>query len=446
MSEGEGVKRFLSGAESAKPESSEAEAWPMCSFSLEFTQLQSNWKIEIRDEFGFERQVLGCFLVTPCQTAKSWLLLSEAEAKKKKTEESDAAGGESEVSDKPQAKAMPARPTTPPKAASPVTKPQPADQPEAARPAEFVLPAPEKEFALADLKSLVTSLGALDACLVHFSSKMSTPESTLEAGEEAAAGAETQAVPMEEEVDWGTGGGEEQQGDETSWKDLTDSVKNMGGASAEEIQRLSELLSTHKAQIEKVVEQQEAKEKEATAAGEVLNLLMSQDWDGAAAVIARLRPEQLEQTVDYSGLTVLHHAVRSLKFDLVMAIVGRCPSLANRTTHPHRQPGHWTPLMIFANLPGAAQADGDGPKIGYLLAQHMNLDSLNVRGSSMSTATHMAVSRSNWPLVKSILYRLDDLGGKTAVMNHTKMVNNNDPPKRCQTFFCFCFLWCIGVV
>ena len=54
QSEGEGVKRFLSGAESAKPESSEAEAWPMCSFSLEFTQLQSNWKIEIRDEFGLK--------------------------------------------------------------------------------------------------------------------------------------------------------------------------------------------------------------------------------------------------------------------------------------------------------------------------------------------------------------------------------------------------------
>ena len=35
MSEAEGVKRFLSmGAESAKAESSEAEAWPM--FSLEF--------------------------------------------------------------------------------------------------------------------------------------------------------------------------------------------------------------------------------------------------------------------------------------------------------------------------------------------------------------------------------------------------------------------------
>ena len=362
------------------------------------------------------------------------------------TEESDAAGGES---DKPQVKAMPAKPKTPPKAASPVMTPQP----EAARPAEFVLPVPEKEFALADLKSVVTSLGALDACLVHFSSKMSTPESTLEAkeGAEAAAGEAIQAlaeqvVPMEEEVDWGTTGEEEQQGDETSWKDLTDSVKNMGGASAEEIQRLSELLSTHKAQIEKVVEQQEAKEKEATAAGEVLNLLMSQDWDGAAAVIARLRPEQLEQTVDYSGLTVLHHAVRSLKFDLVMAIVERCPSLANRTTHPHRQPGHWTPLMIFANLPGAAQ-DPDGAKIGYLLCQHMTLDSLNVRGSSWSTATHMAVSRTNWPLVKSILYRLDDLGGKTAVMNHTKMVNNNDPPKDVRHLFVFGFPKCgVGVV
>ena len=393
--------------------------------------------------------MLCCFLAIACQTAKSWTLLSETEAKKKKmeaTEESDAAGGVSEVSDKakPQVKPMPARPKTPPKAASPVSKSQP-DQPEAAQAApaaEVLLPVPEKEFALEDLKSVVTSLGALDACLVHFSSKMSTPESTLEVkeGENAAAGEETQAqtkdTPMEEEVDWGTGGEEEQQGDETSWKDMGDSVKNMGAASAEEIQRLSELLGTHKAQIEKIVEQQEAKEKEATAAGEVLNLLMSRDWDGAAAVIARLRPEQLEQTVDYSGFTILHHAVRSLKFDLVMAIVERCPSLANRTTHPHRQPGHWTPLMIFANLAGAAQ-DPDGAKIGYLLCQHMTLDSLNVRGSSWSTATHMAVSRTNWPLVKAILYRLDDLGGKTAVMNHTKMVNNNDPPKHVRYFFGF---------
>ena len=93
--------------------------------------------------------------------------------------------------------------------------------------------------------------------------------------------------------------------------------------------------------------------------------------------------------------------------------------------------------MIFANLPGAAQADGDGPKIGYLLAQHMNLDSLNVRGSSMSTATHMAVSRSNWPLVKSILYRLDDLGGKTAVMNHTKIGQQQRSSEKMSDIFLF---------
>ena len=60
----------------------------------------------------------------------------------------------------------------------------------------------------------------------------------------------------------------------------------------------------------------------------------------------------------------------------------------------------------------------------------MSLDGLNVRGTTYCTATHIAVSRSKWSLVKSILYRVNDLGGQAAVMSHTKMVNNNVPGLR----------------
>ena len=149
------------------------------------------------------------------------------------------------------------------------------------------------------------------------------------------------------------------------WSDV--SLQNVH-ASPEAVQRLSELLTLHKCNLEKLLEQQSDKEKEATAAGEVLRALMREDWDAAASCIERLRPEQLETMVDYSGMTLLHHAVRSLQLPLILQIMEKCPALANRTTLPDRQPGHWTPLMIFANLaarPGGSPQAESERDIGY---------------------------------------------------------------------------------
>ena len=304
-------------------------------------------------------------------------------------------------------KASPARPKTPPKAGPPRLAGTPIT---------------DREFAVEDLKNLVTSLSALDACLMHFSSKVSTPEPTLEAETKASDHAET-PMETEDQVDWG--GDDEAAGpEESKWDELSGSLKKLDASSPEEIQRLSELLTSHKSNLEKMLEQQEAKEKEVSAAGEVLDYLMREDWDQATSAIEKLRPEQLEAMADYSGMTVLYHAVRSRRLPLVLQICEKCPSLANRTTLPQRQPGHWTPLMIFANLAGGPQADQDRD-IGYLLCQHMSLDGLNVRGTTWATASHIAVARSNWSLVKSILYRINDLGGRAAVMHHTAMTNNN---------------------
>ena len=273
------------------------------------------------------------------------MLTDQGEGKRQKmtSSESDAAGGASAP-----ASLGSRQPVTPPKA--PAVEPSGSVASEAAGPAlsEAAGPAPsqavgpvepqpavEKEYALADLRSVVTTLGALDACLQHFSSKASTPESTLEPGaphdavqgEQQPAGA--QPMQQEEVPDWGGDEAEEEQA--ASWDELGQSVGQMTKSSPEEIKRLSELLESHKNQIVRILEQQEAREKEQHAAGSVFEACMRQEWETAASLVERLRPEQLEQMQDYGGLTVLHHAVRSGSVEFVLAILLKCPQLASTT-------------------------------------------------------------------------------------------------------------------
>ncbi|CAL1135978.1 unnamed protein product [Cladocopium goreaui] len=363
------------------------------------------------------------------ETSQSWDMLTDTDAKKLKLSESesDAAGLPLEMpkvcpSEPPLSREeyaagrMPkVGPSEPPpsreeyeaakRLAVPKTLPKASPKAAGPAPAPFLLPESEKEFSLGDLKDVVTSLAALDACLVHFSSaassKNSTPEGTLDpapVGENAGNGDEAMATDAVSEADYGGEGDEENEA--KSWEEL--GAKHLN-ASPEALKRLTELLGQHKTNLEKLLEQQESKEKAETAAGEVFNALMRQEWDSAAALI------------DYSGLTLLHHAVRSFHLPLILQIVEKCPGLANRPTAPNRQPGHWTPLMIFCNLnsqaPNSQLAENE-KDIGYLLCQHMSLDGLNVRGTTYCTATHIAVPRSKWSLVKNILYRISDLGGK----------------------------------
>lgn len=241
------------------------------------------------------------------QTTADWLMMSDSEAAKKlkMSEPAAAASGEDQSPRGSQ------QPQTPPKSSG--SRPPTALQVQQEMAAAAFAEKPDRDFALDDLKTIVTSLGALDACLMHFSSKISskesTPESTLEpdVGQNAACAVEPEAADLAmnaagEEVDWGDE--EEPKTDEVSWDKLTDTVGQLQGSSAEEIQRLSELLASHRNQLQKVVEHQEAKDKDASAAGEVLDFLMSQNWDKALEAISGLRPEQLEHIQDYSGMTV----------------------------------------------------------------------------------------------------------------------------------------------
>lgn len=311
------------------------------------------------------------------------------------------------------------------KAAGPAESAQPKAV--AARPGTVMEEVAEEEedgdgkgAALDKLTEMVRHLQAMDACLRHFSAVEPEPKP-----EEPAAGQDGDA----EVPDWGADDDKAEADNAAvqagSWEKGPD-VSGMQGSSAEEIARLSELLLQQKQLLEGVLADKDAKEKEDSAAGEVFTLLLQGRWAEFKQAFEQLRPNYVETLLDNSGFNVLHHVVRSWDCDLIQSVLERAPGLANMTTHAHRQPGHWTPLMIFANMPqpppGADQHDES--RVAFLLCQNMTLSALNTRGSTSSTATHLACSRAKIAVVKCILYRIDDLGGRAAVMAHTQLANS----------------------
>lgn len=64
--------------------------------------------------------------------------------------------------------------------------------------------------------------------------------------------------------------------------------------------------------------------------------------------------------------------------------------------------------------------------IAAALTARMTQSALNARTGSWSTCTHVAVSHANWVVVKKILWRLNELGGKKACTEHLEMTNHNE--------------------
>ena len=80
--------------------------------------------------------------------------------------------------------------------------------------------------------------------------------------------------------------------------------------------------------------------------------------------------------------------------------------------------------MIMANLP--ANPDKSGiicPQGVASLTSYMTIEGLNNRSGTFSIVSHMAASRGHWNIIKKVLYRLDNLGGKKAVLAHLSMEN-----------------------
>ena len=230
--------------------------------------------------------------------------------------------------------------------------------------------------------------------------------------------------PVKEEVDW-----EPEDADMKADPVTADDVKasekladQLRSSQDEEMKRLYELLSEQKALLQRMADAKTEKDAQDELGAKLQEAILSNSAE-ALKIVQGLRPGQLETIRDANGMSPLHAAVKMLNTDLVWAIIEKCPGLVNVPSRTDRNPAHWTPLMTLCDMPKPADGDSRHFQIGASLVHNMSRDALNNRASNWTTASHLATSRGSLHLLKKILYRLNDLGGKPAVMEHLSMVN-----------------------
>ena len=193
-------------------------------------------------------------------------------------------------------------------------------------------------------------------------------------------------------------------------------LKDMANATAEEAGRLCELLLEQRDYLQQLLDRQKF------GSGELFEAILAEDVTKALNLIARARPDQLAATRDANGKTPLHVAVRLQNKVLVWALLEKAPALADMATYADRLPARFTALMVLADLP--AQVD---KQIAAALVTNMSLDGLNIRSNKLATATMLAVSRGHLSLIKRILFRINDLGGRAAAKAHLSHTNQQAP-------------------
>ena len=285
----------------------------------------------------------------------------------------------------------------------------------------FAADSPEtRESNMGKLREMISALGDLDARLK--ASMPSPQESPREAGSAGAAGG--RATPVEDELnEMGADYGESDD-EAVDAARAEESLDQPGpqAASSEEMARLVELMSEQQTFLQQLL--QESAEKQAETdrrrmLDSLLEQVMQEQTDSALSTISAMRPQDLSEAKDLAGMTALHWATKMGNRTVVWHLLDRAPDLANVPTSWHRQPPHWTPLMLLADL---APASVD-MQVAKALAASMTVDGLNVRSGTYATATHLATARGNLALVKVILWRLEALGGKPVVTAHLKMAN-----------------------
>ena len=81
-------------------------------------------------------------------------------------------------------------------------------------------------------------------------------------------------------------------------------------------------------------------------------------------------------------------------------------------------------MMILADM-APAQVD---LRVATALAASMTVEGFNVRSGTYATVSHLAAARANIQLLKKILWRLYELGGRKAVVTHLCMQNQMAGP------------------
>ena len=129
-------------------------------------------------------------------------------------------------------------------------------------------------------------------------------------------------------------------------------------------------------------------------------------------------------------MTLLHHAVREEHARSMFSILEKCPEMASIPTARTRNPPRWTALQILSDKAQPAGQEGSARFMrmaSAVLVANMSASALNNRGKSWATASHMAISRGNFSIVKKILWRLVDLGGYEAAIQHVNLQNGTVP-------------------
>ena len=279
---------------------------------------------------------------------------------------------------------------------------------------------------MAKLREMVSTLNALDARIKDVLG--TTPQQSPRGS--AASGQVPSSLERDFLPNWAADDEEEEEEEEDLERPAnlpeqpSDATENQAQASVagEEVTRLLDLMSEQQSFLQKLLDetaQRQAEADQQRMVDSLLETIMSGNQTESLRVIGTVRPQDLRDAKDLAGMTCLHHAVRVGDRDVICALLQKVPELANVATNIRRNPPGWTPLMIIADK---APADTDLYVVGLLCAS-MTADGFNTRSGTYATATHMAVARGNLPVVKKILWRMDEIGSKSLVVSHLKMQN-----------------------
>ena len=279
---------------------------------------------------------------------------------------------------------------------------------------------------MAKLREMVSTLNALDARIKDVLG--TTPQQSPRGS--AASGQVPSSLERDFLPNWAADDEEEEEEEEDLERPAnlpeqpSDATENQAQASVagEEVTRLLDLMSEQQSFLQKLLDetaQRQAEADQQRMVDSLLETIMSGNQTESLRVIGTVRPQDLRDAKDLAGMTCLHHAVRVGDRDVICALLQKVPELANVATNIRRNPPGWTPLMIIADN---APADTDLYVVGLLCAS-MTADGFNTRSGTYATATHMAVARGNLPVVKKILWRMDEIGSKSLVVSHMKMQN-----------------------
>ena len=146
---------------------------------------------------------------------------------------------------------------------------------------------------------------------------------------------------------------------------------------------------------------------------EALAALMSPTPLAILDLLQEASPPAVLEVRDREGMTLLHHAVRIGRWEIVDRCLELCPPLVDQVTSPTDRPAHWTALMVAVDVGRGLADEGTLHYILKSLLREASLATLEVRAANGTTVLHMSCAKGMMKVTKRLLYGiyLDGPGG-----------------------------------